>query len=59
MKLVHAKNAGEVDTREKVSGGNTDSFCRGMQTLFRRAYVGATAYKINWCSGIDTFRKVR
>jgi hypothetical protein len=58
MKLVESKKAREVDTREKVSSGKTDSFCCGVQALLRRAYVGATAYKISWCSGIDTSRKV-
>src|SRR5260370_29248959 len=37
MKLVHTKNAGEVDTREKGSSGNAGLFCRGMQTLVRSA----------------------
>jgi hypothetical protein len=58
MKPIHSKKAREVDTREKVSSGNTDLFCGGMQALLRRAYVGATAYKISGCSEIDTFRKV-
>jgi hypothetical protein len=31
VELVHAKKAREVDTREKVSSGNTDLFCRGKQ----------------------------
>src|SRR5260370_7312942 len=47
MKLVHTKNAGEVDTREKVGSGNTDSFCRGMHTLLPRPSVGAPASQIN------------
>jgi hypothetical protein len=58
MKLVESKKPREVETREKVSSGNTYSFCRGMQAFLRRAYVGATAYKIGRCSGIDTIRKV-
>jgi hypothetical protein len=55
MKLVHSKKAREADTREKVRSGNTDAFCRGVQALLRRVYVGATAYKISGSSGIDTF----
>lgn len=58
MELVHAKKAGKVDAREKVSSGNTDLFRRGMQALLRSADVRATAYKISWCSGIDTLRRV-
>jgi hypothetical protein len=58
MKFVESKKPREVDTREKVSGGNTDAFCRSMQAFLRRAYVGAAPYKIDRCSGIDTSRKV-
>src|ERR1700678_2923500 len=58
VKFVESKKPREVDPREKVSGGNPDSFCRGMQALLRRAYVGATAYKIGRCSWIDTIRKM-
>jgi hypothetical protein len=58
MKLVHPEKAGEVDTREKVSSGNTDLFCGCMQALLGRAYVGTTAHKISRCSRIDAFRKV-
>src|SRR5271170_2999117 len=58
MNFVESKKPRVVDTREKVSGGNTYSFCRGVQAFLRRAYVGATAYKIGRCSGIDTIRKV-
>ena len=59
MKFVESKKSREVDTREKVSSGNAYSFCRGMQAFLRRTYVGATAYKIGRCSGIDPSRKAR
>jgi hypothetical protein len=56
MNLVQSNKAREVDTWEKVRSGDTDLFRRGMQAFLRRAYVGAAAYKISWCSGIDTLR---
>jgi hypothetical protein len=43
MKFVESKKPRGADTREKVSGGHTYSFCSGMQAVLRRAYIGATA----------------
>src|SRR5260370_27947202 len=43
MKLVHTKNAGEVDTREKVGSGNTDCLFRGLQRVLRRGDSRAAA----------------